>query len=42
MCIRDRDIIWKESPWVPLVVEKLVSAHSKNLTGFYILSLIHI
>ncbi|WP_240326110.1 hypothetical protein, partial [Enterobacter hormaechei] len=21
---------------VPLVVEKLVSAHSKNLTGFYI------
>lgn len=31
-----QDIIWKESPWVPLVVEKLVSAHSKNLTGFYI------
>jgi glutathione transport system substrate-binding protein len=29
-----QDIIWKESPWVPLVVEKLVSAHSKNLTGF--------
>ncbi|WP_297203465.1 glutathione ABC transporter substrate-binding protein GsiB [uncultured Pluralibacter sp.] len=29
--------IWKESPWVPLVVEKLVSAHSKNLTGFYIM-----
>jgi len=32
-----QDIIWKESPWVPLVVEKLVSAHSKNLTGFYIM-----
>ncbi len=31
-----QDIIWKESPWVPLVVEKLVSAHSKNLTGFYV------
>jgi glutathione transport system substrate-binding protein len=30
-------IIWKESPWIPLVVEKLVSAHSKNLTGFYIM-----
>ncbi|WP_252145136.1 glutathione ABC transporter substrate-binding protein GsiB [Yokenella regensburgei] len=32
-----QDIIWKESPWIPLVVEKLVSAHSKNLTGFYIM-----
>ena len=32
-----QQIIWKESPWVPLVVEKLVSAHSKNLTGFYIM-----
>ena len=32
-----QDIIWKESPWVPLVVEKLVSAHSKSLTGFYIM-----
>jgi glutathione transport system substrate-binding protein len=31
-----QEIIWKESPWVPLVVEKLVSAHSKNLSGFYI------
>ncbi len=29
-----QDIIWQESPWIPLVVEKLVSAHSKNLTGF--------
>jgi ABC-type transport system substrate-binding protein len=25
-----QDIIWKESPWVPLVVEKLVSAHSNR------------
>ena len=32
-----QDTIWKESPWVPLVVEKLVSAHSKTLTGFYIM-----
>lgn len=32
-----QDIIWKESPWVPLVVEKLVSAHSKALTGFYMM-----
>lgn len=32
-----QDTIWKESPWVPLVVEKLVSAHNKNLTGFYIM-----
>ena len=32
-----QDTIWKESPWVPLVVEKLVSAHSKTLSGFYIM-----
>ncbi len=32
-----QDTIWKESPWVPLVVEKLVSAHSKSLTDFYIM-----
>ncbi len=32
-----QDIIWQESPWIPLVVEKLVSAHSKNLTGFWIM-----
>lgn len=32
-----QDIIWKDSPWVPLVVEKLVSAHSKHLTGFYVM-----
>ncbi|WOZ76097.1 glutathione ABC transporter substrate-binding protein GsiB [Kosakonia sacchari] len=32
-----QDLIWQESPWVPLVVEKLVSAHNKKLTGFYIM-----
>ncbi|MBN7121655.1 MULTISPECIES: glutathione ABC transporter substrate-binding protein GsiB [Erwinia] len=32
-----QDIIWKEQPWVPLVVEKLVSANTKNLTGFYVM-----
>lgn len=32
-----QDIIWQSSPWVPLVVEKLVSAHSKHLSGFYIM-----
>lgn len=32
-----QDTIWKEAPWAPLVVEKLVSAHSKNLTGFYVM-----
>lgn len=32
-----QDTIWKENPWVPLVVEKLVSAHSKNLSGFYVM-----
>ncbi|MBS1205644.1 MAG: glutathione transporter substrate-binding protein [Proteobacteria bacterium] len=32
-----QDIIWQQSPWVPLVVEKLVSAHNKKLTGFYIM-----
>lgn len=32
-----QDTLWKESPWIPLVVEKLVSAHSKNLTGFWIM-----
>ena len=32
-----QEIIWNESPWVPLVVEKLVSAHSKTLSGFYMM-----
>ncbi|WP_034913687.1 MULTISPECIES: glutathione ABC transporter substrate-binding protein GsiB [Erwinia] len=29
--------IWKDQPWAPLVVEKLVSAKTKNLTGFYVM-----
>jgi len=32
-----QDRIWQEQPWVPLVVEKLVSANTKNLTGFYVM-----
>lgn len=44
-----QDQIWQDKPWVPLVVEKLVSAKTKSLSGFYVmpdtsfsLSLIHI
>ena len=32
-----QDKIWKDQPWAPLVVEKLVSANTKNLTGFYVM-----
>lgn len=32
-----QDRIWNDRPWVPLVVEKLVSANTKNLTGFYVM-----
>ncbi|MEI2265199.1 glutathione ABC transporter substrate-binding protein GsiB [Erwinia sp. CGal63] len=32
-----QDRIWNDRPWAPLVVEKLVSANSKNLTGFYVM-----
>lgn len=32
-----QDQIWKDKPWAPLVVEKLVSANTKNLTGFYVM-----
>ena len=32
-----QDTIWNDHPWIPLVVEQLVSAHSKNLTGFYMM-----
>lgn len=31
-----QDKIWQDRPWIPLVVEKLVSAQSKKLTGFYV------
>ncbi len=27
--------IWKDAPWAPLVVEKLLSAHNKKLAGVY-------
>lgn len=32
-----QDRIWKDQPWAPLVVEKLVSANTKSLTGFYVM-----
>ncbi|WP_199177658.1 glutathione ABC transporter substrate-binding protein GsiB [Erwinia sp. B116] len=32
-----QDRIWNDRPWAPLVVEKLVSANSKNLSGFYMM-----
>jgi glutathione transport system substrate-binding protein len=32
-----QETIWKDAPWAPLVVEKLLSAHSKSLTGVYVM-----
>ncbi|AXF76254.1 glutathione ABC transporter substrate-binding protein GsiB [Erwinia tracheiphila] len=32
-----QDQIWQDKPWVPLVVEKLVSAKTKSLSGFYVM-----
>lgn len=32
-----QDLIWRDQPWAPLVVEKLVSAKSKSLDGFYMM-----
>ena len=29
--------IWNDAPWAPLVVEKLLSAHNKNLSGVYVI-----
>ena len=29
--------IWNDAPWAPLVVEKLLSAHNKKLTGVYVI-----
>lgn len=29
-----QDIIWQESPWIPLVVENWCRYHCKTLTGF--------
>ncbi|CAK9884541.1 MAG: Glutathione-binding protein GsiB [Candidatus Erwinia impunctatus] len=32
-----QDRIWHDQPWIPLIVERLVSANTKNLTGFYVM-----
>ena len=32
-----QETIWKDAPWAPLVVEKLLSAHNKKLTGVYVM-----
>ena len=32
-----QETIWKDKPWAPLVVEKLLSAHNKKLTGVYVM-----
>jgi glutathione transport system substrate-binding protein len=32
-----QETIWKDAPWAPLVVEKLLSARSKKLTGVYVI-----
>jgi len=29
--------IWSDAPWAPLVVEKLLSAHNKKLSGVYVI-----
>jgi glutathione transport system substrate-binding protein len=29
--------IWNDAPWAPLVVEKLLSAHNKKLSGVYVI-----
>ncbi|CCG86761.1 glutathione ABC transporter substrate-binding protein GsiB [Erwinia piriflorinigrans] len=32
-----QDRIWHDRPWAPLVVEKLISANTRNLSGFYVM-----
>ncbi|HAT24683.1 MAG: glutathione ABC transporter substrate-binding protein GsiB [Pantoea sp.] len=32
-----QDKIWNDHPWIPLVVEQLVSANTASLTGFYVM-----
>ena len=32
-----QETIWHDAPWAPLVVEKLLSAHSKKLSGVYVI-----
>jgi len=37
LCKDAQDTIWNDHQWIPPVVEQLVSAHSKNLSGFYMM-----
>jgi len=32
-----QETIWKDAPWAPLVVEKLLSANNKKLSGVYVI-----
>jgi len=32
-----QETAWHDAPWAPLVVEKLLSAHSKKLSGVYVI-----
>ena len=32
-----QETIWNDAPWAPLVVEKLLSANSKKLSGVYVI-----
>jgi glutathione transport system substrate-binding protein len=32
-----QETIWKDAPWAPLVVEKLLSARNRSLTGVYVM-----
>jgi glutathione transport system substrate-binding protein len=32
-----QETIWHDAPWAPLVTEKLLSAHTKSLTGVYVM-----
>ncbi|MBS0319095.1 MAG: glutathione ABC transporter substrate-binding protein GsiB [Proteobacteria bacterium] len=32
-----QETAWHDAPWAPLVVEKLLSAHSRKLTGVYVI-----
>jgi glutathione transport system substrate-binding protein len=32
-----QEVAWNDAPWAPLVVEQLLSAHSKKLSGVYVI-----
>ena len=32
-----QEAAWNDAPWAPLVVEKLLSAHNKKLSGVYVI-----